>query len=184
MPTINTSPDQWPGKSQSTFIFLALVLVFAALPGQAAEQSARHHLYRLYNPQLQDHFYTADLSEAQNSARSGYTLELTYGFLAARNPQEDQTAFYRLWHPKAKKHFYTDDNDDLAHAVLNLGYIYEGPVGFLTLTQDQEDGRVLYRLYNPASGDHVYTTSWVEWGMLQLSGYKDEGSLRGQFYTE
>lgn len=164
---------------------IVAVVGLVALPSLTLAQGvpAQHYpLYRLYNAAKDDHFYTASLEEAEAVKAQGYLLEATYNALSARVVTEDQLPLYRLYDSQLKRHFYTDNNDEMAILVLKKGgFTLEGTLGFLAGTSSVS-GTSLYRLYNPSSGDHLYTNSWVEWGMVQLSGWRDEGSLLGRLY--
>ena len=164
-------------------MLLILITAFACLPAFAAAEDQRFYpLYRLYHPGLRDHLYTANLGEVESAKTAGYIFEATYGNLSSRELFENQSPLYRLYNPKTRRHFYTDDNDELAQAVLRHGYGLEGILGFLRVSSDSSEAGTVYRLYNLSTGDHLYTDSWVEWGLLQLSGWTSEGVLKGRMY--
>lgn len=124
-------------------------------------------MYRLYNPNTSEHFYTVSLAERDQLIVVGWHYE-GIGWVA---PEQGDDV-YRLYNPNAKggDHHYTlsaGERDFLVKA----GWIYEGvawkssgPVG-------------LHRLYNPnaSSGSHHYTSSAEEAKHLASIGWKYEG---------
>ena len=170
-------------KILALYISTSLIVFLMPIAVLAAEEPIQYYpLYRLYNAGLQDHLYTSSLEEIEVAKKSGYILELTYSNLGSRQLLQNQTPLYRLWNKKLQKHFYTDSNDELADVVINRGYTLESTLGFLSSDFDSSATGVIYRLYNPQTVDHLYTNSWVEWGMLPLSGWQDEGTLEGRLY--
>ena len=168
-------------------LFLIIVIGAMIIPQLALAQEAPaeyYQIYRLYNSQAHDHLYTASWEESEKVQTMGFILEEKFGYLSTRQLLQNQTPFYRLYNKKTHKHFYIDNNDELADLVLHHDFVFEGTLGFLSNPSFATDQGRLFRLYNPANNDHLYTANWVEWGMLQLSGWRDEGSLQGKLYIK
>lgn len=124
-------------------------------------------MYRLYNPNSGEHFYTASASERDSLRRLGWRYE-GMGWLAPKVGAE----VYRLYNPNAGDHHYTmsaSERDSLKKA----GWRYEG-VGWYS---DPQKATPLYRQYNPnaKSGSHNYTTSKAENDKLVRLGWRAEG---------
>ena len=79
-------------------------------------------LYRYWNPQIGDHFYTTNWSEL-GSGRFGWTYE---GVQAHVYPpqQQDTVPLYRYWNPQGGDHFYTTNWNELGNG--RYGWRYEG----------------------------------------------------------
>lgn len=161
------------------FAFVALVFPHFAL---AAAEPVRYSVYRLYNASLSDHLYTASAEEVAKAEAKGYVSEDGLGSVAGRDLTVSQTPLYRLYNKQTHRHFYTDSNDELAVLVTGGDYILEGTLGYLSDPAYPTYDGAVFRLYNPSTGDHLYTGSWVEWGTLQLFGWRNEGMLRGKLY--
>lgn len=154
-------------------VIFAAVLFMHAVGVSAAE---RLPMIRMYNPAINDHFYTSNRIEADEAAaKHGYRLEGEMGYMY-RYEQANTEPVYRMWNPKAGKHFYTTSLDENRNA-LNSGFLQEGILGFVP-NQYSGGGEVgLLRLYSPAEQKHFYTTSIAERDMLVGKGYKWEGYL-------
>lgn len=163
--------------------FFALVTVPLSVLAETAPGTL-YPVYRLYNASLHDHLYTASSEEATSAEGLGYVLEGTLGNLSTRVLLVSQTPFYRLYDKAGGRHFYTDSNDELATLVADRGYVLEGTLGYLSDPSYPTNEGAVFRLYNPVTGDHLYTNSWVEWGMLQLAGWNNEGAMRGKLYSK
>ena len=127
-------------------------------------------MYRLYNPNSGEHFYTADEKEKDNVVAAGWQYE----GVAWYAPKTSDLPVYRVYNPNAGDHHYSlskKECDDL----VKLGWKYEGIVWY----SDEAEGTVLYRLYNPnctGAGAHHYTVSAKEKDDLISIGWKDEGT--------
>ncbi|MDO4404312.1 MAG: MBG domain-containing protein [Atopobiaceae bacterium] len=130
-------------------------------------------MYRLYNPNSGEHFYTADAAERNNVVRAGWKYE-GIGWVA---PVNSSMPVYRLY--SGTDHHYTmyaSERDNLIRA----GWKYEG-IGWYS---DEDKTVPLWREFNPNvdpsaprnnSGSHNYTTSKSEHDHLCSIGWKDEG---------
>ena len=125
-------------------------------------------MYRLYNPNSGEHFYTGSIEERTNLIIAGWNFEGN-GWEA---PLDSGYPVYRLYNPNAGDHHYTtssEEKDDL----VGVGWQYEG----IAWNSATTDNRPLYRLYNPnaQSGAHHYTMSEEERDNLVSIGWQYEG---------
>lgn len=127
------------------------------------------NMYRLYNPNSGEHFYTAAKPEHDNLVGLGWHDE-GIGWVA---PTTSDTPVYRLYNPNAGDHHYTmsvAEKDMLVH----VGWRDEG-IGWYSA---ENSGRApLYRQYNPnaKAGAHNYTLSKGENDYLVHLGWHGEG---------
>ncbi len=134
----------------------------------------RRSMYRLYNANSGEHFYTASATERDNLVSVGWNYE----GIAWTAPASAGTPVYRLFNPNARNtasvvvgdHHYTTSAEEKDNLV-SIGWQYEG-IGWFS------DGPVaLHRLYNPNAdaGSHHYTPSVAEKSNLEAAGWKYEG---------
>ena len=135
--------------------------------------SATQSMYRLYNPNSGEHFYTANTSERDNLRRVGWVYE-GVGWTA---PKSSKTPVYRLY--SGTDHHYTMDASE-RDMLKRAGWRYEG-IGWYS---DDAKGEPLYRQFNPNvqptaprnnSGSHNYTKDKSEHNRLVAIGWKGEG---------
>lgn len=124
-------------------------------------------MYRVYNPNSGEHFYTMQQSEKNNLVKLGWKDEGT-GWIA---PAVGKPV-YRVYNPDSGDHHYTLAVAEKNHLV-KLGWKDEG-IGWYSAT---EATHPLYRVYNPnaKAGSHHYTQSLTETNNLVKKGWKDEG---------
>ena len=125
-------------------------------------------MYRLYNPNSGEHFYTASTEEKDHLNKLGWNFEGT-GWIA---PEKSKTPVYRLYNPNAGDHHYTTSQVEKEH-LMSVGWKDEG-VGWYS---DDEETVPLFRQYNPnaKAGAHNYTASRTENDYLVSKGWKAEG---------
>ena len=125
-------------------------------------------MYRLYNPNSGEHFYTASSAERDHLKTVGWRYE-GIGWWA---PRRSNTPVYRLYNPNAGDHHYTMSSYE-RDSLVKQGWRYEG-IGWYS---DDAKSVPLYRQYNPnaKSGAHNYTTNKAENDMLARIGWKEEG---------
>lgn len=138
-----------------------------AADDDAADGPGAVNMWRLYNPNSGEHFYTASDVEMRAVAAAGWWLE-GIGWVA---PTEGDPV-YRLYNPYAGDHHYTMSEVERDHLV-SAGWSYEG-VGWAS---DPSHGMALLRQYNPYawSGAHNYTASQTENDHLISVGWSAEG---------
>lgn len=125
-------------------------------------------MYRLYNPNSGEHFYTSATGERDNLINVGWTYE-GVGWQA---PASSNTPVYRLYNQYGGEHHYTTSMSERDFLIAN-GWTYES-IGWYS-----DDARTvpLYRQYNPNafSNNHNYTTSLGENDWLVSIGWQAEG---------
>ena len=150
---------------------LGFTAISCALPfsrAAAAEETNRVTMYRLYNPNSGEHFYTGDNKEKTNLVNAGWRDE-GIGWIA---PATSNAPVYRLYNPNAGDHHYTIDAKE-QNNLKNAGWNDEG-IGWYS---DDKKTVPLYREYNPnaVTGTHNYTADKGEHNDLVAVGWKDEG---------
>jgi hypothetical protein len=125
-------------------------------------------MYRLYNPNSGEHFYTADINERNDLISYGWNYEAV-GWIA---PAKSGVPVYRLYNPVAGEHHYTKDAAE-RDMLVSKGWNYES-IGWYS---DDDKTVPLYRQYNPNqyACNHNYTTDIDEKNYLISIGWRDEG---------
>ncbi|MEY8309683.1 Ada metal-binding domain-containing protein [Erysipelotrichaceae bacterium 51-3] len=153
--------------SASTLMALAAP---AAIVGQEAtsitlEDTGSVEMYRVYNPNSGEHFYTGNSAERDSLVSKGWKNEGT-GWIS---PTEGDDV-YRLYSPATGDHHYTTNAAE-RDALTSAGWKYEG-------VSWKSGGDIpAYRVFNPnasGAGSHHYTTSQTEAQSLVSAGWKDE----------
>lgn len=148
-------------------LMLMSVLFLGILPVRA-EETSEQVMYRLYNPNSGEHFYTADKEERNNLYDLGWVYE-GVGWIA---PVASEYPVYRLYNANGGEHHYTLDPDE-RDMLVDAGWLDEG-IGWYS---DGSEAVPLYREYNPNAFacNHNYTTSVSENDELVNLGWKYEG---------
>ncbi len=125
-------------------------------------------MYRLYNPNSGEHFYTSNVGEKDNLVSLGWNYE-GIGWYA---PSKSATPVYRLYNKNGGEHHYTASVTERDRLV-SLGWNYEG-IGW---NSDDAQGVPIYRQYNPNAfaNNHNYTASKTENDRLVSYGWRYEG---------
>lgn len=136
--------------------------------GLSNEPVTEYKMYRLYNPNSGEHFYTASTAERNNLTDVGWVYE-GIGWIA---PKSSESPVYRLYNPNAGDHHYTLDASE-RDMLASVGWVYEG-AGWCS---DDNETIPIYRQYNPnaVAGAHNFTTDPSERDMLVREGWVDEG---------
>ena len=157
-------------KYKFTTIAVAAVIVLVAfsVPAYAANSSSVD-MYRLYNANSGEHFYTSDANERDDVVAAGWDYEGT-GWVA---PASSNEPVYRLYNPNAGDHHYTMSEKERDN-LKSLGWNYEG-VGWYS---DETKTVKVLREYNPnaVAGAHNFTTSGDEDEYLGSVGWNREGT--------
>ncbi|PWL79158.1 MAG: hypothetical protein DBY20_04605 [Coriobacteriia bacterium] len=136
------------------------------------EPVATQVMYRAYNPNSGEHFYTAHYAEVESIVAAGWRYEGE----AWTAPVTSATPVYRLY--SGTDHHYTTSVVERDHLV-SVGWSDEG-IGWYS---DDNEAVGLHRLFNPNvdpnaptnnSGSHHYTTSEVERDHLVSIGWRYE----------
>jgi hypothetical protein len=148
-------------------------------PAPAAERTAADanavvtttltsNMYRLYNPNSGEHFYTASLGEAKFLFNAGWRWE----GIAWVAPNTSTAPVYRLYNPNAGDHHYTTSETE-RDSLVRAGWKYEG-IGWYS---DTVTGVRILREYNPnaKAGAHNFTSNEAENKNLVNLGWRFEG---------
>ena len=124
-------------------------------------------MYRLYNPNSGEHFYTASTIERDAVITAGWNDE-GIGWTA---PTEG-IQVYRLYNSFAGEHHYTTSCEE-RDMLVSVGWTWEDGGWF----SDPNESVPLYRAYNPNAfaNNHHYTTDRGEFETLLSLGWQDEG---------
>ncbi|EUN33525.1 Cell wall surface anchor family protein [Lactococcus cremoris] len=130
-----------------------------------ATQAQTQAVYRMYNANSGEHFYTKNSYERDSLKNIGWNYE-GVGWQAP----ESGSPVYRLYNPNSGEHFYTlsaYERDDLR----KHGWNYES----ISFNSAANTGIPVYRVYNPNSGWHHYTLISYERDSLVKAGWRNEG---------
>lgn len=151
---------------------LVFVLLVCMLPISAlAAEVQTTPMYRLYNPNSGEHFYTGSLEEKNNLVVAGWNYE----GIAWNAPTRSGAPVYRLYNPNSGDHHYTMSILE-REMLVGFGWKYEG-VCWNSVSPLDPSAVPLFRLYNPNAdcGSHHYTTSAEERDNLVAVGWILEG---------
>ena len=128
-------------------------------------------MYRLYNPNNHEHFYTSSTKERDHLVKIKWG---NYEGPAWEAPTSGGHLVYRLYNKGLRDHHYTASWDEVKWLTKNYGWTYEGPAWRSATKNDHP----IYRLFlkGVTSGSHHYTASWkeVQW-LTKNYGWKYEG---------
>ena len=124
-------------------------------------------MYRLYNPNSGEHFYTSNPEERSNLISLGWNDE-GIGWYA---PSYSNTPVYRLYNRNGGEHHFTTSIGE-RNSLVALGWEDEGTSCY---SNDRQSIPV-YRQYNPNefANNHNYTTSLAENDWLVSLGWRAE----------
>ncbi len=160
--------DKFDGLYPVTNSLTSLPLSESAFQSQIKPTSPTtiEYMYRLYNPNSGEHFYTASQNERDTLVTYGWMYE-HLGWIASKSG----TPVYRVYNPNAGDHHYTlDSNERLT--LIRLGWIDE-EIGWYS---SKDKAQPVYRAYNPnaEAGSHHFTTDGSEIQALVSYGWSDE----------
>ena len=124
-------------------------------------------MYRLYDPNSGEHFYTGSTEERDILVNVGWYYEgVGFNFPIVGEP------VYRLYDPVTGEHLYTMDQDEIA-TLLAAGWNNEGVAFNSAATQEIPQ----YRLHNPNAerGAYHFTSSDDEKNHLISIDWEDQG---------
>ena len=135
-------------------------------PG-TAEPVGTQAMYRLYNPNSGEHFYTSSEFERDSVIAAGWNDE-GIGWTAPTQGIQ----VYRLYNSFAGEHHYTTSAEE-RDMLVSVGWTWEDGGWF----SDVNESVPLYRAYNPNAfaNNHHYTTDRGEFETLLSLGWQDEG---------
>lgn len=126
-------------------------------------------MFRLFNPNTGEHFYTGSEEERDSLVAVGWNYE----GVAWNAPVRGGEPVYRCFNPNSGDHHYTMSREETVN-LMAAGWNYEG----VAWNSAAADGNVpQYRLYNPNAqcGIHHYTSSTEERDYLVNLGWIFEG---------
>lgn len=128
-------------------------------------------MYRVYNPNSGEHFYTSNKAEKDHLVNLGWKYE----GIGWKAPTVSNFPVYRLYNANGGEHHYTMNVAEKNNLV-KLGWKYEG-IGWFSADPNDSNSVPLLREYNPnaLANNHNYTTSKPEHNWLISLGWKDEG---------
>lgn len=156
-------------KGIMKLILSCVCLLGLIVPRTQVEAETTYKMWRLYNPNTGEHFYTASDDEKNNVWCAGWNVE-GYGWVS---PSYSNTPVYRVYNPNAGDHHYTTSVEE-KNKLVAVGWKDEG-VGWYAC--DGNTGIPVYREYNPyaSTGAHNFTPSKEEHEYLVSIGWRDEG---------
>lgn len=130
-------------------------------------ENGREKVYRVYNPNSGEHFYTISQKEKEHLVKAGWKDE---GVLMEM-PTKSSSPIYRLYNPNAGDHHYTSDRKEVDYLVRH-GWKDEGVAFYNTAKTEAE----VFRLYNPnaKAGAHHFTQQPAEKYALMSQGWIEE----------
>lgn len=143
-----------------------------ATPPKPTQTQDTHVMFRLYNTQTQEHFYTRSAEEKADLLKQDVWSDEGHGWIS---PSVSSDVVYRLFNPNTGEHHYTKDQNEY-ETLIQYGWNGEGH-GFYS-ADDVNNKVTIYRLYNskaPTVAQHHYTASKEERDKLLQDGWKDEG---------
>ncbi|GAB2025275.1 hypothetical protein OfM1_13460 [Lactovum odontotermitis] len=124
-------------------------------------------IFRMYNPNTGEHFYTTSSYEAASLLiNSGWNYEGTLGTTYVTG----DTAVTRLYNPNAGVHYYTSSEYE-ARQLMDKGWKDEG-VSFVDAGQFN-----VYASYNANNSQHNYTMYLAEENSLLGAGWQAAGGM-------
>ncbi|MBP3324630.1 MAG: hypothetical protein J6M16_10590 [Clostridia bacterium] len=124
-------------------------------------------MYRMYDPNSGEHFYTGSTDERDFLVNAGWHYEgVGFNFPVAGRP------VHRLYEPITGEHLYTMDEAEKAK-LIEEGWKYEG----VAFNSGGDDEVAQYRLHNPNStrGAYHFTGSEEERDILINAGWEYQG---------
>ncbi len=134
--------------------------------GLQMDTSKGSPIFRLYNPNSGEHFYTGSSYERNSLVAVGWQYEGIAWYCPS-----DGIPVYRVYNPNAGDHHYTTNKYEY-DSLGKVGWNCEGVSSYA-----MDDGAEVYRLYNPnaKAGAHHFTLSAYERDSLVKAGWKYEG---------
>ncbi|GFH41000.1 hypothetical protein [Pseudolactococcus insecticola] len=129
------------------------------------------NMYRVYNPNSGEHFYTASTAERDGLVKAGWKYE-GLGWIA---PEKSHVPVYRMYNKNAGDHHYTMNAAE-KDSLVKAGWRYEGIGWYSSEYSADAKQSAVYRAYNPnaKAGSHNYTLNPAEQASLVKAGWKNE----------
>ncbi len=135
---------------------------------ESTEKRTVMDMFRMYDPNSGEHFYTGSEIERDNLVAEGWCYE-GVGFTFSMTTG---APVHRLYDPVTGEHLYTMDEEEKA-ALLAAGWNYEG----IAFNSAYDTEVPQYRLHNPneTRGAYHFTASIEERDYLLSIGWEDQG---------
>ena len=126
------------------------------------------HMFRMYDPNSGEHFYTGSVEERENLVAAGWDYE-GVGFTFSRTTGDP---VYRMYDPVFGEHLYTMDVAEKDKLIAE-GWNLEG----IAFNSAYDTEVPQYRLHNPNAkrGAYHFTASAEERDFLLSLGWEDQG---------
>ncbi len=138
-------------------------------PGVPRHCRIERAVHGLYNPYTGQHFFTADVDEADGLSRGGWRYE----GVAWIEPEAgtDAPPVYRLYNPWTGDHYFTMSEEEYEELPAS-GWIPED----VAFSSDPASAQPIYQLFNPYEkiGTHYFTTNPEEVEELASCGWREE----------
>ncbi|MDO4664480.1 MAG: GLUG motif-containing protein, partial [Erysipelotrichaceae bacterium] len=131
-------------------------------------QFVKNAVYRAYNPNSGEHFYTPNYDEFKYITSIGWNDE---GIACMTETKTSGHTLYRLYNLNSGLHHYTLDENE-KNVLVSLGWKDEDVAWY---TSKNENDPAVYRLYNLNDGQHHYTMDVKERDTLVKLGWAYEG---------
>lgn len=131
-------------------------------------QEVKNAVYRAYNPNSGEHFYTPYYKEFKHIVSLGWNDE---GIACMTESATNGHTLYRVYNPNSGLHHYTLDLNE-KNTLVSLGWNDEGVAWY---TSKDENDVPVYRLYNLNDGQHHYTMDVKERDALMKLDWTYEG---------
>ena len=141
---------------------------FCEVNRETVENRQVHHMFRMYNPNTGEHFYTGSEVERDDLIEAGWQYE-GIGFTF---PKNTGAPVHRLFQPSTGEHLYTMDEAE-KDRLLAEGWNYEG----VAFNSAYDTEAVQHRLHNPNEvvGAYHFTFSEEEKQNLINAGWEYQG---------
>lgn len=169
-PSESSIPDNMTDNGNGTFTVVDVDLGETIINATVVSEGM---VYRMYNPNTGEHFYTKDANERDTLEAVGWNYEADASFPTISASEDGAVPTYRVYNPNSGLHHYTMDKNE-ALVLKSLGWNYEG-ISLYVYDKDSDKGTAEYRLYNPYDGQHHWTVSAGERDALTAIGWNDEG---------
>lgn len=152
------------------FTTIAGFIMTVQAEGLTEEPIAKTAVFRLYNPNSGEHFFTVLDEERVNLVKAGWSDEGVAFFTSVTS----DIPLYRVYNPNTGDHHYTVNQYEY-DMLCQAGWSGEG-IAFYTCNEGM-DTIAVYRRYNPNAtvGTHHYTINVEEAYGLSAMGWSDEG---------
>jgi hypothetical protein len=162
---------EWNEKNICSIALLSSLIFFGSSVIATANTNS---VYRLYNKNSGEHFFTIDINEKKILSRIGWQDE----GIAWSAPTKG-VAVHRVYNKNVGEHHYTTNRKECEN-LKRLGWLYEGICWY------SGGNSPIFRVYNPnaRTGSHHFTLNKNENKLLVKLGWYDEGiAWYGYNYT-